>query len=218
MKENTSHHVHAVMKAAVSALPMIGDPLSSLLGDYLPNRRLQRLERFIKHLSAALENVVVKLDDESFAFLIEKGMRVAAADHRQFKRAMLASAICAAATDASAVAVSKARTFIDLIDALEPHHVALLQCLGEAGTADFPTLRAALPMETDVQTELRDDLAVQALAHLCNAGLVRSVDPKDFRVLRVMNPASMWKLGKYGISNLGQEFIGHLHADTRAED
>ena len=212
-KEDVSRHVHAIMKAAISTLPTIGNPLSSLLGDYLPNRRLDRLERFLKQLDLALRDIVLKLDADNLGFLVEKAMRVAAADHRQFKRAMLTSAIHAAAIDGSTVAVSKARTFIDLIDALEPHHIALLNCLAETGTADFPTLQAALATGPDVPPELRDDFAIQALSYLCNVGLVRGAGAAGGGlVLSAMSPPTMWKVGKYAISNLGREFIEHLRA------
>ena len=217
-KEDISRHVHAIMKAAISTLPTVGNPLSSLLGDYLPNRRLERLERFLKQLSVALQDVVLKLDEENFGFLVEKAMRVAAMDHRQFKRAMLASAIRAAAADGSSVGVSKTRTFIDLIDALEPHHIALLNCLAETGTADFPTLQAALETGPDVPPDLRRDFAIQALSYLCNVGLVRSARVRDARVMTAMNPAAMWKLGKYAVSNLGREFIEHLRASAHTAD
>jgi hypothetical protein len=207
-----SQHVNAITKAVVSMLPVVGNPLSSLLGDYLPNRRLERLGRFLNALSVELRDINVKLDDDSFGFLVEKAMRVAAADHRQFKQAMLASAVREAVADGGATAVSKARTFIDLIDALEPHHVALLRRLTEEAAADFPSLAAALQTHADVTADVRDDFGVQALSYLCNAGLIKGVDAQDWRLLRVTNSASLWKSGKYAISNLGREFLVHLQA------
>lgn len=65
MQKTTGDHAIAVVKAGLSALPIVGGPLASLLGDYLPTHTQVALERLLEELATRLRRVEDRLDLES---------------------------------------------------------------------------------------------------------------------------------------------------------
>lgn len=65
MQKTTSDHAIAIVKAGLSALPVVGGPLASLLGDYLPTHTQLAIERLLAELAARLGRVEDRLDLES---------------------------------------------------------------------------------------------------------------------------------------------------------
>ena len=70
-------HVVNVIKACLSAIPVIGGPISSLVGDYIPKKKEERLLNFIKELAIKLEEYKQEVNveyvrTEDFAYLFEE--------------------------------------------------------------------------------------------------------------------------------------------------
>jgi hypothetical protein len=50
----TSHHTLAIIKAVLNAIPTIGGPLASLVGDYIPTATQKNVDKALTHLQAQL--------------------------------------------------------------------------------------------------------------------------------------------------------------------
>ena len=197
----------------------------------LLKRRIQRLEAFAQEVQTRLRDVEVKLDSDSLAFLVEKATRVAIEDHRDFKRGMLAH-ILSSAAESGADEVSLHRHFIDLVDALEPSHMALLRCLQVTGTEidprqdpDIPSLRyddleRAIPsIDDDPGAVLRSSIAKATISYLVAAGVVGTGTTfrKDAIITGSLHPDSVLYSAIYFLTPLGKRFLRFL-LETEAKD
>lgn len=59
---NKSDHALSVIKAAIAAVPMVGGPIASLIGDYVPTATQRSIERAFEFLSARLTELEGRLD------------------------------------------------------------------------------------------------------------------------------------------------------------
>jgi len=220
-------HSKRLAKATVSSVPVVGGPLASLLGDYLPDINYKRVCSFLKELDRRVQDVECVLDDDKFGFLVQKALRVAASDHREFKRNLLASIVAGAAA-AGADSVSVARLFIDATDALEPHHASILRRLKALGPDDeyhekvdlsfvrFSSLTQVV-RNTPAEGPRPDDpesITVQGLSQLISFGLITSTGSLAHARLpmscRSASPVSMWRMGVYRLSPLGERYVAYL--------
>ncbi len=64
-KKNNSDHALAVIKAGLSAVPGVGGPLASLLGDYVPTHTERSIEKAIELLGKRLEELEQRIDLEA---------------------------------------------------------------------------------------------------------------------------------------------------------
>jgi len=65
IKKRTSDHVLSLIKAGVAAVPYIGGPIASLIGDYIPTATQRAIESTIQHFKQRLENLESRIDPES---------------------------------------------------------------------------------------------------------------------------------------------------------
>jgi len=61
---NTHDHTLSVVKAGVSLIPMVGGPLSSLIGDYVPTAWQRSTNRFCEHLEARVKSLEGRIAPE----------------------------------------------------------------------------------------------------------------------------------------------------------
>ena len=65
MKKTKTNHVLAVCKAGVSAVPVVGAPLASLIGDYIPTATQKSVDRALEFLREHLEALEHRIDVEA---------------------------------------------------------------------------------------------------------------------------------------------------------
>ncbi|MCK4821822.1 hypothetical protein KA005_39015 [bacterium] len=65
MEKEARDHILAVVKAGVSAVPMVGGTLASLIGDYIPSATQNTIERSIEMLQTEMERLGDRIDTES---------------------------------------------------------------------------------------------------------------------------------------------------------
>jgi len=89
-KTPISDHIVNVVKAAISVIPIIGGPISSLVNDYIPNKKLKRLLDFTKQLSENIERFKDEIDEEfvktdEFAYLFEQTYKLVLENYQKEK-------------------------------------------------------------------------------------------------------------------------------------
>ena len=65
MQKSKGDHLLALVKAGLSAVPVAGGPLASLIGDYIPTHTQRSIERMLAELTARLERLEGRLDAEN---------------------------------------------------------------------------------------------------------------------------------------------------------
>lgn len=83
-------HITNVIKAGLSAIPVIGGPLSSLIGDYIPKKKEERLLNFVRELTTKLEEYAQSINAEyvktdEFAYLFEECMKGVLSNYQEQK-------------------------------------------------------------------------------------------------------------------------------------
>ncbi len=78
-----------ILKAALASVPFAG-AISSLMTDYIPSSRFQRLEQFAEQVANDLKQVSARVDSEylttdEFAFIFEQSFRGAAENYQREK-------------------------------------------------------------------------------------------------------------------------------------
>ena len=164
-----------------------------------------------------------------------------AIDPREFKRRLLANIFADAANDGDAD-VSLYRLFIDIVDAIEPHHITLLERIrartseiDEMSKSDKHTEKSMAGAEFDqlvplIEVEGGDAdegatqraLAAHVLSSLMNHSLV-STRPKggsrnDGRVAvgTNLNASQIWYMSSYILTPVGKRFCEYLEDDGAA--
>jgi len=65
MAKSKTDHAVAFIKAGISGIPLLGGPISSLIGDYLPSAVKRSISTAIEHFSRRLEELAERIDIES---------------------------------------------------------------------------------------------------------------------------------------------------------
>lgn len=127
-------HALAVIKAGLSAVPTIGGPLASLIGDYIPASSHQRIEQAVEILSEQLRQLESRLDlsalnKEDFAELFKSSYLTIVRTHREEKiRAAVSvvSNICLRADDPEKLSFNELDLFSRAIDQLSAGALQIL--------------------------------------------------------------------------------------------
>lgn len=132
-KTHSSNHVVNVVKAAISAIPIIGGPISSLVNDYIPNKKLKRLLDFTKHLSKNIERFKDEIDEEfvktdEFAYLFEQTYKLVLENYQKEKLDSLL-ALLVNSLRCRDLKADTMEYYLKKIETLSPLHLGLLRFL-----------------------------------------------------------------------------------------
>jgi len=72
MKKDLDDHAVSIFKALVAGIPLVGGPVSSLLGDYMPNRTLETVQRSLEYLCYRTEVLEGRIDSDAFKDTVKK--------------------------------------------------------------------------------------------------------------------------------------------------
>ncbi|WP_156831284.1 hypothetical protein [Arhodomonas aquaeolei] len=64
-ESNTSEHALSLIKAGIAGVPVVGGPIASLIGDYVPTATQRSIDRAIELLSERLRKLEGRLDVEA---------------------------------------------------------------------------------------------------------------------------------------------------------
>jgi len=129
-KKTKHDHTLAILKAAVSAIPVAGGPVASLLSDYLPNEVEHRKTRLLTQLDKDLKILEGKYNAETltraeFLTIFFKSFKKAMETHREeiidAYRAIILNSLIDSTPDQDEIAL-----FIGITERLSPIHVKLL--------------------------------------------------------------------------------------------
>ncbi|MBU2213376.1 hypothetical protein KKC44_04310 [Patescibacteria group bacterium] len=132
---NTRDHVLSLFKAALSTSP-IGGFFASLIDDYIPSRRIIRIEEFMKEAAETLIRHEAQIDSsriktDHYAYIFEQCLRGVAL-HHQPEKIECYRAILVNAAKQSSVPDDAQEYYLSLVDRLTPLHIKLLGILDRA--------------------------------------------------------------------------------------
>lgn len=127
---NVLEHVLNVLKAALATAPFCGG-LASLMTDYIPSRRLRRLEAFadqVGHDLKALSDRVEmdRLETDEYAFIFERCLR-GAADFPQKEKLEAFRGILVNSLLPSDLTQDQREYFLNLVERLSAVHLRILR-------------------------------------------------------------------------------------------
>jgi hypothetical protein len=64
IRKSASDHILAVVKAGINAVPLVGGPLASLIGDYVPTSTQRAVEKTVELLGEQLSSLEGRIDVE----------------------------------------------------------------------------------------------------------------------------------------------------------
>ena len=129
-QRNLKDHGRSVVVAAIAGIPCIGGPMSSLVSEYLPSWKENRILTFIQELSQDFDRLQGKLDEEyvkseQFAYLFERTFLSVLA-HYQKEKLDGYKAILVNACIRMDLNTSQKEYFLSLLDRMDTAHILVL--------------------------------------------------------------------------------------------
>jgi len=133
-----SHGVN-VLKAVLSAIPF-GGVFSSLISDYMPNEKIERLKKFVEEFGKDLERFKSEIDQQyiktdEFSYLFEKTLKGVTENYREEKLACLRGILVNSLRDKSSSQERK-EFFLNLVDNLTVTNLSILARVHEISKKD----------------------------------------------------------------------------------
>lgn len=137
MTKQPSEHALAILKAGLNAVPVVGGPLASLVGDYIPTATQRNVEKAIAELQAQLEALGERVDIEAvnrdeFAELFKSAYLIIIRSHNEARlraATRLVSNILLREGDAEKLSYTELDHFARCLDQLS---VGAIQVLAQA--------------------------------------------------------------------------------------
>lgn len=130
-KASAGEHLTNVFKAVLSGVPTIGGLFTSLINDYIPDRKMERLVDFaevvvedIKNIADRLDNDYVKSDE--FAYVFEECFRKVSENY-QYEKIQAYRAILINSLLNPDMAAERKELYIKIVNDLLPTHILLLR-------------------------------------------------------------------------------------------
>lgn len=132
-KTPSSDHIVNLVKAAISGIPTIGGPLGSLVNDYIPNKKLERLLDFIKQLSENIERFKDEINEDfvrtdEFAYLFEQTYNLVLENYQKEKLEFL-MALLVNSLRGRDLKADTMEYYLKKIETLSPLHLGMLRFL-----------------------------------------------------------------------------------------
>jgi hypothetical protein len=139
-------HIVNIIKAGINAVPGVGGVISSLIDDYIPKVKEERLRKLLENLSKDAQTLGEKLSQvqegyvhtEEYAFLFERCFKNAMENYHEEKlrayRAIMLNSLLPDAPDED-----RKIFYLALAEALTPLHIRVLRVLGDPVSFDMAT-------------------------------------------------------------------------------
>lgn len=138
-KKSASDHTHAIIRGALSAIPVVGGPLAIIFETVFSAPIDKRREEWISSLSIAIDELTKNVDglspealskNEAFISVAMQATQIALRNHQQEKIAALKNAVINTVLDKS-IDENKALIFTRIIDEITPLHIIVLAFLNK---------------------------------------------------------------------------------------
>jgi len=212
-------HVVAIVKAGLSAVPMVGGVIASLIGDYIPDSTsrsvLESLHLLTERLCALEDRIDIHaVDKEEFSELFKSSYLVLVRAHKAERRRAAVNLIVnilLRPDDPDRLSYTELDHFARSLDVLS---IGALRCAGEVyrgcalpkageeerlGRLNFKDLAVRLPgYETDLLMGLLGELNAQNIVHLPGVPSIRTKRYGNYPIER---------------TGLGSRFVARLLAE-----
>jgi hypothetical protein len=220
-KSEKRDHGRNVILAAISAIPVAGGPLSSLLSEYLPNWKEERILNFIAELRQEMQNFQDQINEEyirseDFALLFEETFLRVLRTNSNIKIAAYKAILVNACITTNIKEIEK-EYFLDLVNRLQDIHLLVLSLFwnqekfGQIHNSSSPTNLAMGGIMHVIRSYMKplnieEDLIKSAIRDLDNMGILSGV----YQSLGVGMTAqgALYLSGK--ISTFGRRFINFI--------
>lgn len=127
---NKTEHIVNVLKAGLATAPFCGG-IASLMSDYIPSAKVERLEQFAKQLAEDLERLQQYVDEnfihtDEFAFLFEKSFRGVAENYQVIKLEAFRGILVNSAIN-TGISQDEKEYFLNLVNTLSVLHIRILK-------------------------------------------------------------------------------------------
>ena len=176
-RELAADYGRALLIGAFGTIPVVGPVVSSVVAQFVPEAKFQRVERFCKELGGAVVAVEERLDTEfvkrtEFSLLFEDVLDRTTRARNDGKLAAFA-AFAARSMTRERPAERERERYLDLLDELRPRHLRVLAAIA-SGSAEATGQRGALTVGAVAAQAVAGALAgVDADPYLDVAELVR---------------------------------------------
>ena len=220
-KSEIRDHSRNVILAAISGIPVAGGPLSSLLSEYLPNWKQERILNFIAELKLEMEKVQDKINEdyvksEDFALLFEETFIRVLRTNSDIKLVAYKAILVNACTNLSIKEIEK-EYFLDLVNRLQEIHLLILSLFWNPGkfgqihlSSPPPNMYMGSIMEVIRSymkpLNIEEGLIKSAIRDLDNMGLLSGVH----QALGVTMTSSGALDLSGRISSLGRQFLNFI--------
>lgn len=222
MQKTKGEHLLAVVKAGLSAFPLVGGPLASLVGDYIPTHTQRSIERMLAELTVRFERLEGRLDPENvnkdeFAELFKSCYLIVVRTHQEEKlRAVagLLSNILLQRDDPLRLSYTELDHFARCLDTLSIGALKVLVEACDLGSAlgrtnadearfNFEDLGRRMPgMSPELLMGLVGELNAMNLVHLAGVPGIRTARYANYPI---------------ELTQLGVRFVRHILGEGAAQ-
>lgn len=190
--KSPGEHILNIMKAGISTAPFCGG-IASLMSDYIPSGKIQRLEQFAEKLAEDLNNLQDRVDEsliltDEFAFLFEKCFKGVAENYQKerleaFRNILVNSAIGIELSE------DEKDYFLNLVTSLSVLHLRILHFMAK------PTQYLAL-----------HDIPQAYITGGFSDFFPHAIPGVDIEVIK----SAFENLHQYGLTNTGRSMFGTM--------
>jgi hypothetical protein len=197
---------------SVSVIPMIGGPVSAVLGGMAQQRKLDRVKEVLEGLSADLRDFKSTVSDEyvkteDFEDLLEKTLRTAAEERNAEVRALYRQFLFRAITEPGDPYEGQVAV-LRVIEGMDPQHLAVLRATLQEPGRDAHQKYMGSPIQTLRERTGFDDATIGAVvAELDNKALTK------FQGLRTMMTGHGSEALTHNVTPLGRRVLEYVGAE-----
>lgn len=215
MEKTASEHALSVIKAGISAVPVFGGPIASLIGDYVPTATQRIIEEAIKELKSKFDSLKERLDVESvnkdeFAELFKSCYLVIIRSHKREKinaATSLITNILLKANDPDKLDYTELDHFAHCLDSLSigAYEVISLACVlanSNAGKYELGSFHFCFRDLSEKMQDTDDSLIMALTTELTSLNLLERSQMR----IQVKDYSDYY----YKLTPLGTKFVKHL--------
>lgn len=213
-KISAKDHIINSIKAIISAIPGVGGTFSSLINDYIPTKKQERLTKFLqeisyelKKLSDCIDNDLIKKDE--FAYIFEECLKGVLNNYQAdkiycYKGIFINSLI-------KDIEQTEKEYYLYLVNSLTDLHIKILSISNNPkayfdahSISEQQIIHSSLRQVFSVAiSEINIELIKSAYQDLYNLGLINT----DKSIFGTMTAAGGFEIVKGRITNTGKNFI-----------
>ena len=227
-EKSTGDYAHALTRAGLSAIPVVGGPATVLFAEVLAAPLAKRREEFLQSVLDELRALRQDLEDLArkpcFVSALMQATQAAMRNHHEEKLNALRNAVLNAALPPEPEQ-DRQGLFLSLIDYLSPLHIRALMFLHEFPDKLRQALHAAGTMSRDSTRRLVCDLLGNIetehemysyiLASLTSIGLSKKWDMDDLTTLDYLPGEFLTPMGKEFMQSISSPLIGkHVNSEA----